>query len=69
VVVEPPTLVVIDVQQAFDDPSWGVRNNQQAEGDIARLLKVWRAASWPIVHVRHANEGPTGRFRRGAGGF
>jgi nicotinamidase-related amidase len=21
------------------------------------------------VHVRHANEGPTGRFRRGAGGF
>lgn len=63
------TLVVIDVQQAFDDPGWGERNNPCAEANVARLLAAWRAADAPIVHIRHVSVGAAGRFARQAPGF
>ena len=31
-------LIVIDVQQGFDDPSWGARDNPAAEANIGRLV-------------------------------
>jgi nicotinamidase-related amidase len=46
-------LLVIDVQQGFDDPSWGTRNNPDAEKRIVELLAAWRASSWPVIHVQH----------------
>jgi len=46
-------LIIIDVQQGFDDPSWGLRNNPQAETNIAKLLDVWRHTNRPIFHVQH----------------
>lgn len=48
-----PMLVLIDVQQAFDDPSWGERNNPEAEANISRILHTWREHNWPIVHIKH----------------
>ncbi len=48
-----PALVIIDVQQAIDDPVWGPRNNPQAEDVIAGLLSCWRKSDLPIFHVRH----------------
>lgn len=63
------TLLVIDVQQAFDDPAWGARNNPQAEANVARLLTAWRAADAPIIHVRHINRDAGGRFSAEAVGF
>lgn len=66
----PPALLIIDVQKAIDDPSWGDdRNNPDAEANIARLLAAWRGAGWPLVHVRHASREPRSTYRRDAPGF
>jgi nicotinamidase-related amidase len=46
-------LIVIDLQEAIDDPRWGPRNNLSAEANIAALIAAWRAEGLPLVHVRH----------------
>ena len=46
-------LVVVDVQEGFNDPSWGQRNNPACEANIAALLAAWQQAGEPIVFVRH----------------
>ena len=65
-----PALLIIDVQKAIDDPSWGDdRNNPAAEANIARLLALWRSREWPVVHVRHASREPNSTYRPGQPGF
>ena len=56
------TLIVIDVQQAFNNPAWGTRNNPQAEQHIAMLLAGWRASARPIIHVHHRSQHPDSHF-------
>ncbi len=61
-------LIIIDVQKAIDDPSWGERNNPHAEANMQRLLAAWRATRRPIVHVRHLSTEPNSTYRPGQEG-
>jgi nicotinamidase-related amidase len=64
-------LLLIDMQQAIDDPSWsreGGRNHLHAEGAALRLLGAWRTAHWPIYHVRHDSVEPQSTYRPGQPG-
>jgi nicotinamidase-related amidase len=67
----PPTgsvLLLIDLQNAIDHPSWGARNNPSAEVNIGRLLHRWRTQGWPIWHVRHDSTDPNSHYRPGQPG-
>ena len=46
-------LLLIDVQKGLDAPSFGKRNNPDAEANIEKLLKYWREKSLPVIHVKH----------------
>lgn len=58
-------LLIIDVQQGFDDPSWGKRNNPQAEENIATLLQAWRRTDHPIIHIQHLSQEEKSPLRAG----
>jgi nicotinamidase-related amidase len=58
-----PTLLLIDVQRAFDDGRWADRNNPEAERKLGELLAAWREAEAPVVHVRHRSTEPDGLFK------
>ena len=56
-------LLVIDVQQGLASPSLGLRNNPQAESNMAKLLTSWRTRDLPIVHIQHCSTEPDSPLR------
>jgi nicotinamidase-related amidase len=63
-----PALIVVDVQRAFDDPSWGRRNNPACEENIGRLIAGWRARGAPLVFIRHDSDEPGSTLAPGSPG-
>ncbi|KAA0549900.1 cysteine hydrolase [Bacillus sp. BGMRC 2118] len=53
-----PALLVLDVQNGFDDPYWGKRNNPEAEENISRLQEVWRQKNGTIIYTQHLSLQP-----------
>ena len=51
-------LIVIDIQNGFDEPYWGNRNNLQAEKNVAKLLDAWRRSKRPVLFARHDSKNP-----------
>ncbi|SDM67791.1 cysteine hydrolase family protein [Sediminibacillus halophilus] len=62
-------LIIIDVQEAFEDEKWGVRNNPQAEENISRILTLWRENGWKVIHIQHTSDNPDSLFHPGNKGF
>ena len=56
-------LLIIDVQQGFDDPKWGRRNNLDAEANISRLISLWRSEKRPVIHIQHCSVEPDSPLR------
>ena len=61
-------LLVIDVQQGFDDSVWGRRNNPGLEPRVAELLAAFRGARLPVLHARHMSALPGSPLRPGQPG-
>ena len=67
-IADNTALLLIDVQQGFDEPRWGERNNPDAEQRIARLLRAWRHSHLPVIHVQHMSVTPNSPLRPGQAG-
>lgn len=65
---EPTSLIVIDMQKGMQEAHAGARNNPGAEQNIQCLLKAWRDAAWPVIHVRHISRTPGSPFWPGQQG-
>ncbi len=64
-------LLVIDVQNAIDDPVWaqhGPRNNPAAEDNMAAILAAWRLSGRKVFHIRHESTEPGSTYRPGGPG-
>jgi nicotinamidase-related amidase len=55
---ESAALILIDVQEAFDDPYWGPTSNPECEDNIAALVDAWHERGGTIVVVRHDSVSP-----------
>lgn len=61
-------LLIVDMQQGMQHPKLGRRNNAQAEGNMARLLSLWRGTRRPVIHIRHMSRSPASVFWPGQPG-
>jgi len=66
---ETSCLILIDLQEGFNDPKWGERNNPLLERNAAELLGAFREAHVPVIHVRHDSAEAASPLRSGARGF
>ncbi|MBG7459263.1 cysteine hydrolase [Pseudomonas aeruginosa] len=56
-------LLIVDLQRGMQRDDLPPRNNPDAEARVVELLAAWRAAGWPVVHVRHVSRQPGVEFQ------
>lgn len=60
-------LLMIDMQRAFDNSSWGERNNPQLEVNSQNCLIFLEKGYWPVLHVQHVYTNTQSRFHESQG--
>jgi len=58
----PIPLIILDVQDAIDQPRWKGKSNPGYLETIQRLLQLWRSNGWPVLHVKHDEPTPTSTY-------
>ncbi|WP_310621871.1 isochorismatase family protein [Flexibacterium corallicola] len=58
----PVPLVVLDVQDAIDQPVWDGKSNPDYIENIQRFLGLWREKGWPVIHIKHDEATPTSTY-------
>ncbi|WP_042702397.1 cysteine hydrolase family protein [Azospirillum sp. B506] len=61
-------LLPVDMQRAFDGPSWPRRWNRALDHNGLRLVEAWRRSGRPVIHVRHDSVEPASTLRPGQPG-
>lgn len=57
-----PPLIILDVQEAINQPIWDGKNNPGYIGVIETLLMAWRTAGATIIHVKHDEANPNSSY-------
>ena len=57
-----PPLIILDVQDAINQPIWDGKNNPGYIEVIETLLTAWRAAAAPVIHVKHDEANPNSSY-------
>jgi isochorismate hydrolase len=58
----PIPLIILDVQDAIDQPIWNGKSHPGYLSVIQRLLQFWRSNGWPVLHVKHDEKTPTSSY-------
>lgn len=61
-------LLLISLQQGWDEPYWGQRNNPGAEANQAALLAAFREGGLGVVHIRTDSRDPNSPLHPGEPG-
>lgn len=61
-------LIIIDMQNAMDDPAWGRSAPKNVVASVATLLAKWRERGDPVIHIRHDSTNPDSPYRPGQSG-
>ena len=56
-------LLVVDVQQGFDDAVWGTRNNPNLEANVFRIIQHWRSLGRAVLPAQHCSVEPDSPLR------
>ncbi|NQY40874.1 MAG: isochorismatase family protein [Henriciella sp.] len=57
-----PPLIILDVQDAINQPVWDGKNNPNYLDAIERLLSAWRARGANVFHVKHNEANPNSSY-------
>ena len=61
-------LLPVDMQQAFDGPSWPRRWNDAVDRNGQAILAAWRSRGLPVIHVKHDSVEPDSTLAPGQPG-
>jgi nicotinamidase-related amidase len=64
----PSVLLPVDMQRAFDLPSWPPRWNEAVDRNGQALLGAWRSRGLPVIHVKHDSVSPGSTLAAGQPG-
>lgn len=61
-------LLLVDVQNGFNDPYWGRPASEETKKNISKILNYFRQKNRPVYHVQHLSQNPKSPLKPGQPG-